>query len=213
MALSNTAIKEEIEKGNIYISPYSEDRLQPASYDVSLGENYFVEHELEETAETNVLSDLYFISISSVETKESTFDPWSESCISEFWGSPKKADYDANSEKKYITIPPHKSILTHTEEYIGGKGNIASVMKTRSSLGRCLINVCKCSGWGDPGYINRWTMTISNNSKYPVRLHVGQPIAQIVFIRTEGDPKQYDGNYNTKCQWSPKNMLPKLKIV
>lgn len=61
------------------------------------------------------------------------------------------------------------------------------MMKARSSLGRNFIEVCKCAGWGDVGYINRWTMEITNNSRYySIPLVVGRRIAQIVFFDTEG---------------------------
>lgn len=37
--LSDTSIRKAIESGEIVISPFQEDRLQPASYDLSLGED------------------------------------------------------------------------------------------------------------------------------------------------------------------------------
>jgi len=41
----------------------------------------------------------------------------------------------------------------------------------------------QCAGWGDVGYINRWTMEITNNSRfYAIPLVVGRRIAQIVFF-------------------------------
>jgi hypothetical protein len=33
---------------------------------------------------------------------------------------------------------------------------VTTMMKARSSLGRNFIEICKCAGWGDVGYINRW---------------------------------------------------------
>ena len=102
-------------------------------------------------------------------------------------------------------------------------------MFARSSYGRSCITVCKCAGWGDVGYYNRWTMEITNLSKInAVPLIVGEPIAQIVFIRlnkeqtfsygTKGnyqskDYRNSDGTINLdqlKSDWKPENMLPKL---
>lgn len=61
------------------------------------------------------------------------------------------------------------------------------MMKARSSLGRNFIEVCKCAGWGDIGYVNRWTMEITNNSRfYSIPLVVGRRIAQIVFFDSAG---------------------------
>ena len=95
------------------------------------------------------------------------------------------------------------------------------MMKARSSMGRNFIEVCKCAGWGDVGYVNRWTMEITNNSKnYLIPLVVGRRIAQIVFFET-GPILEKDyattGKYQTsndmrqlKKSWRPTSMLPKL---
>ena len=91
-------------------------------------------------------------------------------------------------------------------QYIGGRETVTTMMKARSSMGRNFIAVCKasadlffcnlffvsnhcyqCAGWGDIGYINRWTMEITNNSRYySIPLVVGRRIAQIVFFDSDG---------------------------
>ncbi len=84
-----------------------------------------------------------------------------------------------------ILLEPGETILAHTNEFIGGKHHITTMMKARSSLGRNFIEVCKCAGWGDVGYTNRWTMEITNNSShYSIPLVVGRRIAQIIFFET-----------------------------
>ena len=95
------------------------------------------------------------------------------------------------------------------------------MMNARSSLGRNFINVCKCAGWGDVGYVNRWTMEISNASQhYIIPLVVGRRIAQLVFFETGpivGGDYSATGKYQTstkmgelKKQWRPEMMLPRL---
>ena len=99
------------------------------------------------------------------------------------------------------------------------------MMKARSSLGRNFIEVCKCAGWGDIGYTNRWTMEITNNSKYySIPLVVGRRIAQIIFFRTDRKDKtmetyeksgkyQNESNINSLIHlWEPKMMLPKMYL-
>src|SRR5690348_8641441 len=52
---------------------------------------------------------------------------------------------------------------------------------------KSLISVMQCAGWGDIGYVNRWTMEITNNSRhYSIPLVVGRRCAQIVFFDSEG---------------------------
>jgi dCTP deaminase len=124
---------------------------------------------------------------------------------------------------KVILLAPGETILAHTSEYIGGKHHITTMMKARSSLGRNFIEVCKCAGWGDVGYVNRWTMEITNNSRnHHIPLVVGRRIAQIIFFETgEIISKENDysksGKYQTsddikilKKDWKPESMLPKV---
>jgi dCTP deaminase len=83
--------------------------------------------------------------------------------------------------------------------------------------------VCKCAGWGDVGYINRWTMEITNNSRhYAIPLVVGRRIAQIVFFETghilnndyssSGKYQSHQDLTKMKKEWNPSSMLPKLYL-
>jgi dCTP deaminase len=120
-------------------------------------------------------------------------------------------------------LEPGETILAHTSEFIGGKNHITTMMKARSSMGRNFIEVCKCAGWGDVGYVNRWTMEITNNSRhYAIPLIVGRRIAQIVFFETGhiiNNDYSSSGKYQThqdmkkmKKEWNPSSMLPKLYL-
>jgi deoxycytidine triphosphate deaminase len=95
-------------------------------------------------------------------------------------------------------------------------------MQARSTWGRNGVAVCLDAGWGDPGYINRWTMEIYNmNQHHSVVLPVGERIAQIVFYHTgpvDGQYKQISGKYQTDTdgdlpklmqEWRPEHMLPR----
>ena len=91
-------------------------------------------------------------------------------------------------------------------------------------MGRSFLEVCKCAGWGDIGYVNRWTMEITNNSRiYRIPLVVGRRIAQIVFFATEeiSEQESYEvtGKYQTsnsisilEREWQPTSMLPRLYL-
>jgi len=95
------------------------------------------------------------------------------------------------------------------------------MMKARSSLGRSFIEICKCAGWGDVGYVNRWTMEITNNSgRYHIPLVVGRRIAQIVFFETGAilsSDYPVSGKYQSseyieeiRRSWNPEMMQPRL---
>ncbi len=216
MALSDKKILEEIKKGDIIISPFKRENLATSSYDLTLGEYFYREQQ--------------------PKYNHSIYNIWSQSHMEHVWGADKvekavKAKdafekYNFNWEgispnDKVIMLRPGETILAHTNEFIGGRNHITTMMKARSSMGRSFIEVCKCAGWGDVGYINRWTMEITNNSKnYLIPLVVGRRIAQLIFFETgpiAGDDYSVTGKYNPgknlaelKKKWNPSMMLPML---
>ncbi|MBI2025707.1 hypothetical protein HYT04_02895, partial [Candidatus Kaiserbacteria bacterium] len=166
----------------------------------------------------------------------SLYNIWDEEHVRHVWGADKveRATSAKEAFRKYkfkwngispndkvIMLRPGETILAHTNEFIGGLDSVTTMMKARSSLGRNFIEVCKCAGWGDVGYVNRWTMEITNNSKnYIIPLVVGRRIAQMVFFETGPIlAKDYaaTGKYQTssdikklKKLWTPESMVPKL---
>ncbi len=215
MVLSDKQILEHMKKGTVLIDPFIRENLCTSSYDMTLGEWYFREE----------VPKQY----------QNIFNPYSKKHTEAVWGiKPYRAEkaskafahfnfkYDGISPNdKVILLEPGETILGHTNEFIGGKDPITTMMKARSSLGRVFIEVCKCAGWGDVGYTNRWTMEITNNSRnYLMPLVVGRRISQMVFFETDGVIKKNytdNGKYQTttdleklKKDWKPEMMLPRL---
>lgn len=130
-----------------------------------------------------------------------TIDIYNKDDITRFWMIQKATDV--------ITVSPGETILSHTVEVVGGRNYIATKMNARSSLGRCGISVCKCAGFGDVGYVNKWTMEITNSLNVSVSLRVGMRVAQISFFKVGETLKQYEGKYQNDG-WKPEDMLPRL---
>jgi dCTP deaminase len=216
MALSDKKILEHMKAGTVVIEPFERKNLSTSSYDVTLGEWYYREQ--------------------PTKYNHSLYNIWSRSHTEHVWGAkePQRAIRAKEAFKKYnfkwegirpddkvILLRPGETILAHTQEFIGGRNSVTTMMKARSSLGRNFIEVCKCAGWGDVGYVNRWAMEITNNSRnYIIPLVVGRRIAQIVFFET-GPILSSDytkgGKYQStsdikklKKTWKPEMMLPKL---
>ncbi len=215
MALSDRRILEEIKKGDILIEPFKRENLATSSYDVTLGEFYFREQR------PKALNNIY-----NVYNKNHTDHVWGTkaeqaSKAKDILKETKFEFVGIEPNDQIILLAPGETILGHTEEFIGGMNHITTMMKARSSLGRNFIEVCKCAGWGDVGYTNRWTMEITNNSShYAIPLVVGRRIAQIIFFET-GEILNNDytkvGKYQNskelkilKKNWKPEMMLPKL---
>lgn len=216
MLLSKPAILRHLKKGTIVIDPYKENNMGNCSYDVSLGEWYFRE--------------------SHPEGGFTTYNPYSQKEVRKVWGTPQRAERAKKWMEKHnvtefecidendliIWIAPGETILCHTSEFIGGRESVTTMMKARSSMGRNFLEICKCAGWGDIGYINRWTMEATNNSRfYQIPLVVGRRLAQIVFFEAEKVEEEQDyskqGKYQStvdidtlKKDWSPELMLPRL---
>lgn len=212
--LSNHDIKVALQQEAVVIEPFNEDNLSTSSYDVCLGEYYY--REQTESKHLNV------------------FNIYDQEQVQRVWGNPIKAGRAEQyafqlgedlsgfkDEDQIIILRPGESILAHTQEFIGGRKNITTMMKARSSLGRSFINVCQCAGWGDVGFVNRWTMEITNRSPHHhIPLLVGERIAQIVFFNTghvEGDYTD-KGSYQPFKDidrlaetWDPSAMLPRTK--
>lgn len=216
MALSDQDILNHLMfSKNIIIDPFERANLATSSYDVRLGEFYF-----EETRGCG----------------REIYNPWSEKEVRRIWGEVKQAlplrearplSYDQfegiDPDDQVILIEPGATILGHTLEFIGGRKHITTKMQARSSWGRNFIEVCKCAGWGDVGFVNRWTMEITNNSQfYTIPLVVGRRIAQIVFFETSdnvmgaypsgGKYQTSDNTEDLRVNWKPEMMLPKLYL-
>jgi len=213
--LSDKAILEHMKRGSVVIFPFERENLSTTSFDVTLGRYYFRE--------------------SNPEPGMGVYNPYSERMVQRVWGSPleaeKAGDWSARTgvqldniadDDYVIWLAPGETILGHTNEFLGGRDTVTTMMKARSSMGRNFIEVCKCAGWGDIGYVNRWTMEITNNSRYySIPLVVGRRIAQIVFFDSDGtvDGASYEksGKYQTTSDlheliknWSPMDCLPKM---
>lgn len=210
---SNIEIKQAVKDGHIIFHPYQPENINGSSVDVTLGEWFY------RTDKKNAVT---------------TYNPFDKAEVERYFGEAQRAVHHqewctqtgsqpfANipAEHPIIVLEPGERILAHTQEFIGILPPGTTSMQSRSTWGRNGVAVCFDAGWGDPGYINRWTMEIYNlNRSHAVVLPVGERIAQIVFMHTGDVDGSYDnlsGKYasNTNLDeliktWSPKQMLPR----
>lgn len=211
--LSDTEILGYREFEHIIILPFDKRQLGTNSYDVRLGEYFYREQEPDPRA-----IELYNV-----------YDP---DAVKRTWGEPQRAGRLSEApdwriglknilpDNRVILLGPGETILAHTAEFVGGRDFITTKMYARSSFGRNFIEVCKCAGMGDVGYVNRWTMEVTNNSRWRhIVLVVGMRIAQMTFFKTgtTGDYAKRGGKYQQSSYlneivdgWRPEMMLPRL---
>lgn len=216
---SDTEIVAALSDGHIICDP-APARVNGSSVDVTLG--------------------YYFYHAGGNEDGDALFNPFDEADVKRYFGDYKIAKPWRDVRQKInsqsiasideiknipadhpvIVLRPNERILAHTHEFIGILPPGTTSMQARSTTGRIGISACYCAGWGDPGYINRWTMEIHNlNEREHIVLPVGYRIAQIVFSATGTVAAEYSkasGNYQSissndlaaiKAAWRPDMLL------
>ncbi len=213
--LSDQEIYIALERGDIVIEPFSDQQLNTASYDIRLGEWFY---------------------LCEAMPFESEFNPWDPEDVSRYYKGPFQAmtnrawcdNYRGGriwrnipEEAHIIVLRPGECILGHTQEFIGSRRDVVTMMHARSSIGRVNISTCDDAGWGDIGYINRWTMEIRNKNNAVVPLVVGERMGQIIFFaagptdRSYGNEGHYQSSHNLdelRQIWKPADMLPRLQL-
>lgn len=86
-------------------------------------------------------------------------------------------------------LAPHSQVLAESLEWFNMPGDVLGVCWGKSSYARCglLVNVTPL----EPGWRGRLTIELANLSPLPIRLHVGQGIAQVVFFRGKRPRRTY----------------------
>lgn len=178
MILSDRDIKKKIKSGEICIEPFSEEFLQPASYDLRL-DKYFLVFNKEN------------IGMLDVKNKE-------ENLMREI-----VADKDDG-----FVIHPNEFVLANVKEITGVDDKHVGRLEGKSSLGRLGLIVHATAGFLDPGNKLRMTLELANVSPVPIKIYPDMKIAQIAFeemsskcLRSYGDKKlnsKYTGDMKVK---------------
>lgn len=231
--LSDRQIKVGLEIGHVVCDPYPRV-INGSSVDVTLG--YYFYHAGSPDQNGGIFNPFdrddthRYFGIKDPENDFMEAKPWGEvrSKIKKQMGEFALSKYDdlnylpgIPEEHPMILLRPGERILAHTNEFIGILPPGTTSMQARSTMGRIGLSACYCAGWGDPGYINRWTMEIHNlNENEYLPLPVGFRPAQIVFSATGPVGTEYSkasGNYQKtsandlatiKKTWRPYGMIP-----
>ena len=132
--LSDKAILQNMSAGRLVIEPFQRQNLSTSSYDVTLGPFFFRE--------------------GVPQPGQGIYNPYSKRMVQKVWGEPHEAGLagewmdeqecsleNISRDDKIIWIAPGETILGHTNEFIGGRESITTMMKARSSMGRNFIEV------------------------------------------------------------------------
>lgn len=165
MVLSDREIRQRLypypaeleEWQKIKIAPLNEQALQPASIDLRLS------------------GDFIFFPLRTEDNRpifhhQDTLQPQN---------SPGKTyQYEG-----VVLLLPGWFALGSTIETVTVPEDLVANLMGKSSLGRQGLIVHATAGWCDPGFRGRITLELNNISPYPLKLHVGQYIAQLAFTQ------------------------------
>jgi len=160
MFLSDVDIKKAIQMGDIVLDPFVASRLQPASYDITLG-NKFVENDASATHFIDPSRKVY------AKTTERTVKDGDE----------------------FVLHPGVSVPLGLSKEFFGSDHFLIQV-GGKSSLARVGLMIHNTAGIINPGHFLHITFEITNQSNIPIILRPGMEIAQITFSMLSSPPER-----------------------
>ncbi|MEM9336614.1 MAG: dCTP deaminase [Patescibacteria group bacterium] len=151
MFLSDTDIKTGVESGAIIIKPFDESRLQVASYDVTLGNEFEIvdRHQLEAS---DPAKKIY----------------------------PKTRKIEVADGDTFV-LHPGENVLGKQKEFIGVDNEHLILLSGKSSLARVGLVVHNTAMLFNPGHKFYPTFELVNSSNIPIILRPGMEIAQLIF--------------------------------
>jgi dCTP deaminase len=151
MILSDKSIKEKLLSGEISIEPFSEEFLQPASYDLHLDKNILLFNiEKHDVIDVKIPVDDLMIKIET-------------------------------NEQEGFLLKPGQFILANVVEITGVDARHVGRLEGKSSLARMGLIIHATAGFLDPGNKLRLTLEMVNLSPLPIRIYPGMKIAQLAF--------------------------------
>lgn len=170
MFLSDKDIREAVKNGAIVIEPFSEDKLQVASYDVTLGNEFEIvdRHQI-------VASD----------PARKIF--------------PKTRKIIIADGEEFV-LHPGENVLGKQKEFIGVDLEHLILLSGKSSLARIGLVVHNTAMLFNPGHKFFPTFELVNSSNIPIILRPGMEVAQLIFAKlTSPATKSYEdvGRYDS----------------
>lgn len=160
MFLADTEILTALDTGDIVIEDFDKARLQPASYDILLG-NKFIVTEPEATQFIDPVKKIY-----------------------------SKTRAIELSDDQTFVLHPGVSVLGITHDFVGSKGEYLIHISGKSSLARIGLIVHNTAGIVNPGHFLHITLELANLNNVPIILRPKMEIAQLLFSKLTSVPQQ-----------------------
>lgn len=135
----------------IGIDPFDENRLQPASIDLTLANEW-----------------LTYPTYAPMDVSEYAID----------MDDAKAVETTRTVAEAYL-LQPHELVLCSTVEYVEIPDDLQAQVHGKSSLGRLGLLVHVTAGFIDPGFKGKITLEMYNLNNRPILLRAGKPICQL----------------------------------
>lgn len=170
LILSDRDILRALKKQEVFIKPFNQNNLQPASVDLHI-DKYFLVYET---------------------SRNFVIDP--KKPIDRLM---KKIEI--STEKPFV-LHPQEFALGLIHEETGVDNHHVGRLEGKSSIGRLGLLIHVTAGFLDPGNCLKMTLELHNTANMPILIYYKMPIAQIAFERISSeckDPysKEHGGKY------------------
>jgi dCTP deaminase len=199
--LTGHEIVEQHKAGRIRIYPFVPERVNPGSYDLTLGSKVAVYKNL-------VVPDFEPMEKDGIPGEcirvQHDVDPHIPfrarpgiNCLDAAMAN-EIAVYEMDN--RGFLLRPGIGYLMHTAERVQSD-SFVPVIDGKSSIGRLFILVHFTAGYGEIGFDGQYTLEVM--ATHPVIIYPGEPIAQIRFHTTRGKVESYQGNYQGQDAMGP----------
>jgi dCTP deaminase len=197
--LSGLSIKKAVESGAIVVDPWDpthvnhEDRLNPASYDLTLGPQIAV-------YDSVVCGDF---ESSSMGVPGESLHPRGFVGKGKVLDSSKKNSVKTfNMDARGFLLQPGIGYLAHTVEKVHTEAFVP-VLDGKSSIGRLFAFIHVTAGYGDPGFDGQYTLEVV--VIHPLIVYPGMRFCQIRFHTLVGETVSYKqtGSYKGEYAQGP----------
>jgi len=169
--LTGAVIKAEVEMGGITISPFRDEQVNGASYDIRLGGKFAVYDRWVQEHSGGPRLDFY--------------------CTKKVLDIKKEKDFAVTVyeiPEEGLVLQPGILYLMHTLEVVR-TNKYEPVLDGKSSVGRLGVFIHVTAAFGDPFFEGQYTLEVM--AVHPIRIYAGIRVGQMRFHTLVGEPCDY----------------------
>lgn len=197
--LTGPEIEHQHACGNIIIDPFNRDQINPASYDLTLGNKVAVYKNCVVPMVHSSWNPVTSRSVSCLVADSMGSNLFSSEGQMDAKAPQEVLEFEIDLERGWL-LKPGIGYLMHTAERVR-TDKYVPVLDGKSSIGRLFIAVHVTAGYGDTGFDGQYTLEVV--ATHPVIVYPGMRFCQIRFHTAVGAVLPYAGNYTGDASMGP----------